>query len=170
VVFVLVLILAGCGRADRAAHRPPSDGATPIVLVKRGGGLAPPAAQWALPDYVLTGDGTAILRADDQGIVLSARQRRLSTAQIDDLFRRAGDADLFEPRTYPRNVVDGSTLVVRVTSTTGRYVTQVRQPVPGERGDRGRVAAFADTASTLGEPAGDYPLRRAAVLVVVDSD
>jgi hypothetical protein len=167
---IAVLILTACSHGDTAQHRPPGDGTSPIVLVKRQTALSPAGARWALPDFVLLGDGTAIVAADSQGIVLSARKRRLSDAQIAELFQRGDDAGLFDSRTYRRETVDGSTLVVTITSATGRYVTEVEQPVRGEGGDRGRVAAFARTAPTLGEPAGDYEPRRAAVLVVASND
>lgn len=169
VALAVVSTLAACGGGE-PEQAPPADGDEPIVLIDRRAGLAPAAAEWALPGYVLLADGAAIVRAPDQGIVLSATRRTLSAAQVADMFRRAGGADLFRSRTYQRNVVDGTALVVRITSNKGHYETTVVQPGPDESGDRGRVTRFAATAPRVGEPAGAYEPDRVAAVVVAGSD
>ncbi len=128
-------------------------------------------SRWPLPVFVLLGDGTAIIRSPDEGVLRAAKQRKLSSEQVACLFRMAERAGLFRSRTYARNdVLDGSVLIVRLTLTTGQYETTVHQPDPRDSGVRGRIAAFADAIQQLGEPTGEYRPQRMAVLVVGSSD
>lgn len=163
------LLLSACG-GDEAVHRPPADAGTAIVVVERRQSLALPAEQWALPEFALFGDGTAVVRGEDRGVLLTGERRTLSAQQVAALFRRAADAGLFDRRRYPREVTDATTLTVRVTSTQGSYETTVVQPSPNDGGDRRRVIAFADAAARTGTGAGDYQPQRAVVLVLAGAD
>jgi hypothetical protein len=169
-VLILVSVLAACGDGDASRPPPRTAGTEPIILIQRRAGLAPAAAPWALPEFVLLADGTAVVRGADQGIVLSGTRRTLSAEQVAGLYRRAADAKLFQSRTFPRNILDGTTLVVRITSTAGRHETTVIQPDPHEGGDRGRIARFAADAASAGAPGGAYRPERAAVVVVAGGD
>ncbi|SCL44728.1 hypothetical protein GA0070606_0421 [Micromonospora citrea] len=163
-----VLLLTACG--DRPAPRPATGAQTVIVEVDRRDGLAAGAGQWALPTFTLYGDGTAVTRGEDRGALLTGRRRTLSAAQVDALFERAAEAGLFADRDHPRQATDPAVLTVRLTTTDGTYATTVRQPSPGETGDRGDTIAFADAAAAAGVDAGEYLPQRAAVLVVADVD
>jgi hypothetical protein len=168
-VLAVLSVLAGCGAAD-AEPVPPRTGTTPIVVIRQYPGLAPAASRLALPSFSLQADGTAILAAKDRGIVVSGTRRTLSAAQVTDLFQRAADADLFRSHEYRRDVLDGSALVVQITSATGRHETSVVAPSSDEGGDRGRVVKFAAAATKAGDAAGDFRPERVAVVIVADSD
>jgi hypothetical protein len=161
-------VLAACGGGRE--RLPPRGGDDPIVLIDSSAGLAPPATVWALPQYVLYADGTAIASTDDQGVVLSGTRRTLSATQIAELYRRAGDADLFRSVKYPRNIMDATALIVRIRSAEGRYETVVIQPDPADGGARGRIARFADAAPLAGQVAGPYESDRVAVVAVPGGD
>ena len=164
----LVLLLAACAGSPHEA--PPRAGDDPIVLVEYHPGLAPAAAVWALPQFALLADGTALTATDDRGILLSATRRTLTADQVADLYDRAGDAGLFRSREYSSDVLDASALVVRITSDRGRHETVVVQPSARDRGGRGRAVRFADEATQLGTPAGEYLPDRVAAIVVAGRD
>jgi hypothetical protein len=64
--------------------------------------------------------------------------------------------------TFPTHVEDGGVLEIRVRG----HLTNVEAPRVRDRGLRGRIAEFAATAPTLGEPAGPYVPQAAAVLLL----
>jgi hypothetical protein len=168
-VLIVLFMLAGCGAAD-AEPVPPRTGAEPIVVIREYPGFAPAATRFALPSFTLLADGTAILAAGDRGIVVSGTRRTLSAGQVTDLFGKAAEADLFTSHHYRRNVLDGSTLVVQVTSAKGRHETSVDSPSGDEGGDRGRVVDFASAAARAGVAAGDFEPSQVALVIVADSD
>jgi hypothetical protein len=168
-VIVVLFVLAGCGAAE-AEPVPPRTGTDPIVVIRLYPGLAPAASRFALPSFALLADGTAILAADDRGIVVSGTRRTLSAGQVTDLYDKAAGAGLFESRRYRRDVLDGSRLVVQITSAKGRHETSVDNPSGDEGGDRGRVVDFAAAATRAGVAAGDFKPDRVALVIVADSE
>jgi hypothetical protein len=156
--------LAGC-----AAHveEAPTDPATAIVRMRAGGGNEPLENRWRLPWVTIFGDGTVVLQADDEGGLFTGFRRTLTRAQIDELFVRAGDADLFADEDYDRDdIMDAGSISVRITSTTHSYRTSVYAPSDEDWGNRRRVAKFADWAATIGTEAGKYQPSRYAVLAL----
>jgi hypothetical protein len=164
-----VLLLAACGGGD-APPDPPRDPSAAILLVDYSASLAPPSEQHALPDLTLLGDGTAVTRGPDQGVLLTGDRRSLTADEIDRLYRRAGAADLFDNRHFSLDILDGGALTVRITNGTTAYRTTVVQPSTDDGGDRGRIIAFAGAAMRAGTPAGPYRPTRAVVLVVAAGD
>ncbi|MFF5288907.1 hypothetical protein [Paractinoplanes globisporus] len=165
---LLIFAPAACGRH---AEQPPTAGDQPILVIENYSGLAPAAERFALPGYVLLADGTALSRAEDQGIVLSATRRRLSTDQIHEVYGGAARANLFRSHEYRQDaILDASAMVIRITSTKGSYQTVVVQPDTREGGARGRVVDFASGVLEAGSPDGVYAPDRVAAIVVGDSD
>jgi hypothetical protein len=165
-----VLLVFAAGSCESRVHRPPDGGDTTLVEVDYSTAWPTVDSRWQLPVFVLFGDGSAIVRSANRGVLRTATRRRYSTQQVTEVFRRAERAGLFGSRQYRSDVNDASVLIVRMASTDGRYETTLAQPDPQEGGVRGRVAAFAQDVPKLGEPAGEYRPQRLAVLVVRSSD
>jgi hypothetical protein len=159
----LLVLLTPAACASPA--RPPAGAGDPLIRVDLLVSMAPPAQRWKVPDFVLLGDGTALVQGPDQGTVLTAQRRTLTGREVADLYRRAGAADLFRSHRYRMDVLDGSALRVSVVSDSGRHETVVEQPGDAH-GRRGRVARFADAAARAGKPAGAFAADRIAVLLV----
>ncbi|WP_250002868.1 hypothetical protein [Actinoplanes sp. M2I2] len=164
----ILLLLSACG-SDEPPRRP-TDPATAIVTVDRGGGLAPPVEQWTLPDFTLFGDGTAVVRGETRGAVLSGVRRTVPADRITELYRLAQEAGLFQGRVHDSDIVDGDVLTVRIADEAGTHETTVAGPDADDGGDRGEVVAFADAALGSGADAGEYRPERYAVLVPAGSD
>ncbi|KUL22749.1 hypothetical protein [Actinoplanes awajinensis] len=153
-MLVLLVVLAGCG----GEPVPPRTGVDPILVIREYRGLAPAAARYALPAFTLLADGTAVLAADDQGVVVTGTRRFLTPDDVDRLYARAAGL-LSSGRD---DAPDASTLVIRIRTASGWHETSVR----GD-GDRGRVV---EAATRAGTDAGRYHSERVAVVVVADSD
>ena len=155
-LLVAVVLLAGCAPAPK----PPDDGTSPLVVIQKVDGSLPPGSRERLPEFVLFGDRTAIVRADRQGVVLTGDRRTLTRAEVATLFGQADEAALMRDMRYPTQVEDGGLLDIRVRG----HLTTVDGPQRSDRGLRGRIVQFAATAPTLGEPAGPYVPQTAAVI------
>jgi hypothetical protein len=167
VVLALVAVLAGCG--GEPEHPPQGDGHAPIMVIRQYPGLGPAAARYALPAFVLLGDGTAVVATARQGNTLTAERRVLTPAQVADLYRRAGHAGLMRSREYRQDdILDASAMVVRITTDRGVHETTVIQPSTDDRGARGRVVKFAAAASAAGAAGGAYLADRVALIVIGD--
>jgi hypothetical protein len=160
-----VALLTGCGSAD-VDHEPPTDANTAILVVDQDAGMPAAAEEYALPDFTLLGDGTAVTRGPDQGILLIGERRTLTADEITGLYRKAGTADLFANRDFPTDASDAGTLTVEIASGGSTYRTVVAQPSKNDNGDRGQVIDLADAAKRSGTPTGTYQPTRAAVIVV----
>jgi hypothetical protein len=167
-VLAVLSLLAACGGEPEVP--PPAGGDQPILLIDMHPGFSAPAARWALPTFVLLGDGTAIAGAADQGIVLTARRRVLTAEQVAALYRRADDAGLLRSREYRQDVLDAGALVVRITTDRATHETSIVNPSPPEGGGRGRALRFVAEAARAGVADGAYPADRVAVIVVAGGD
>ncbi|WP_433361487.1 hypothetical protein ACQPZX_28560 [Actinoplanes sp. CA-142083] len=162
-------LLAACGGEPELP--PPAGGDQPILLIDEHPGFSPPASRWALPSFVLLGDGSAIIGDDDQGIAFTGKRRALTAGQVAELYRDADDAGLMRSRRHTEDVLDAGALVVRITTDKGTHETSVVAPDFGDGGARGRAIRFATEALRAGEPGGAYvPEKVAAVVVGEDED
>ncbi|MDI6101703.1 hypothetical protein QLQ12_24075 [Actinoplanes sp. NEAU-A12] len=164
----MLLLVCACGSGE--PPRPPADPAAAIVEVDRGGGLAAAVERWTLPNLTLFGDGTAVLRGETRGGLLSGVRRTIPAGRITELYRLADRAGLFTGRTHDRDIIDGEVLTVRIADETGIRETTVVGPSDDEDSGRGGVVAFADAALGSGSDAGEYLPERYAVLVTAGSD
>lgn len=161
-VLALVVALGGCAKPE---HPPPRAGDDPILVIQHYPGLGPPTARYALPDFVLLADGTAIVATAGRGNALTAERRLLSPTEVADLYRRAHDAGLMRSKDYRQDdVLDASALVVRITTDREAHRTTVIQPSLDDWGARGRVVRFAAEATASGMPAGPYVPERVAAI------
>ncbi|WP_250034446.1 hypothetical protein [Paractinoplanes maris] len=165
---LMLSLLVACGPGEPPAA--PAGPATVIVTVDRGGGLAPPVERWTLPDLTLFGDGTAVVRGETRGAVLTGIRRTVPPDRITELYRLADRAGLFEDHVYDRDIQDGDVLTVRIADQAGIHETTVVGPGEDDGGDRGEVREFADAALGSGTDAGDYQPEQYAVLVMAGSD
>jgi hypothetical protein len=157
-LLVAVILLAGC----TPAPKPPDDGTSPLVVIQTFDGSLPPGDREGLPEFALFGDRTAIVPAGRQGMVLAGDRRTLTRAEVAALIGQAEEAALMRDATFRTQIEDGGVLEIRVRG----HVTTVDAPRARDRGLRGRIAEFAATASTLGEPAGPYVPQTAGVILL----
>jgi hypothetical protein len=157
-LFMVLTFTAACANPAR----PALDSHTPLVLVDSSEIWAGQEDWWQFPDITVYGDGTAIVRTKQIGVVRTAERRTFSPAQLDDLWRRAADGGLLSGNTYKSDSSDPGRLKIKI----GDAVTTVMDASLDDGGRRGQAAAFAKAVPALGDPAGAYEPPSYAVLLV----
>jgi hypothetical protein len=159
-LMMVLIFTAACANPAR----PALDSHTPLVLVDSSENWTGQEGWWQFPDITVYGDGTAIVRTKQIGVVRTAQRRTFSPAQLDDLWRRAADAGLLSSNTYKVDFSDASRLRIKAGDAT----TIVWNWSTDDGGRRGQAAAFAKAAPGLGDPAGVYEPPSYAVMLLAN--
>jgi len=169
-VLVLLFLVGGC-----SAPPGPGRGRGVILLVDWRQGLMPMAALYDPPDFVLYGDGRAVVREERDSGVMKLVEYRLTPGRVSALFDEAVDAGLFSNQDYSLDVqvADGGSLVVMLRTVEREHLVKVGLPNPEEFGVRGDVAAFAESLQPSRWEDGDFsrpptPYRPGRVAVTYD--
>lgn len=171
----LLLVAAGC-----AAPPEPGRGDGVILLADRRQGLLPSYEAYAPPDFVLYGDGRAVVREESDLGVLKLVEYRLTPERVSALFGEAADAELFDGEDYEldRQVPDAGNLVIMLRTEEREHLIEVGLPNPDDSGARGEAAEFAESlqpsrwaAGDFAEPPAPYrPGRVAVTYTVADTE
>ena len=149
----LLLVVAGC-----AAPPEPGRGDGDILLADRRHGLLSSYEAYAPPDFVLYGDGRAVVREEPDSGVLKLVEYHLTPARVSALFSEAADAELFDGADYSSDaqVADGGSLVIMLRTEEREHLVKVGVPNPDDAGARGEAAAFAESLQPSRWAAGDF--------------
>lgn len=174
---VLLLLAAGCAAAPAPE---PGSGDGVILLADRRQGLLPMYEAYAPPDFVLYGDGRAIVREEPGSGTLELVEYRLTPERVSALFGEAADAGLFDGADYSLDAqaADAGSLVIMLRTGEREHLVKVTLPNPDDSGARGEAARFADSlrpsrwaAGDFAEPPAPYrPARVAVTYTVADTE
>ncbi|HEX6357065.1 hypothetical protein [Actinophytocola sp.] len=152
----LILLVAGCAPAPV-----PGRGDGVVLLVDWRGGLVPSYEVIDPPDFVLYGNGQAIVREDRDTDVLRLVEYRLTPERVQTLFEEAEDAGLFDDEDYSfdEQVPDGGTLMIVLRTEEREHVVEI--PVPGlaDSGARDDATEFAKSLTPSNWAASDFSRR-----------
>lgn len=175
---VLLLAAAGCSAAASAPEPGRGDGV--ILLADQRQGMLPAHEAYAPPDFVLYGDGRAIVREERDPGVLKLVEYRLTPERVQALFGDAADAGLFDGGDYALDgqVPDAGSLVIMLRTQEREHLVKIILPSPDDSGARGEAARFAESLRPSGWAAGDFaeppapyrPGRVAVTYTVADTE
>jgi hypothetical protein len=136
----LLLLVAGC-----ATPPTPGPGDDAILLADWRQGMVPMAAMYDPPDFVLYGNGRAVVREEAE--LMKLVEYRLTPERVSTLFEQATEAGLLEGADYSldHQVPDGGSLVIMLRTEEREHVVKIHVPNPEDVGPRGEAAAFAES-------------------------
>lgn len=112
----------------------------------------------APPDFVLYGNGRAIVREERDSGVMKLVEYHLTPERVQALFDQADDAGLFDDEDYSTDarVADGGSLVLMLRTSEREHLAKVFLPNSEDPGARGEAAAFAESLVPARWAAGDF--------------
>jgi hypothetical protein len=115
------------------------------------------------PDFVLYGNGRAIVREKREAGAMKLVEYRLTAERVQALFEEAADAELFDDEDYSLDaqVSDGGSLVIMLRTEEREHVIKIHLPSPDDSGARGEAAEFAQSLEPSRWAAGDFSGRPA---------
>lgn len=169
ILLTAVLVLAaGCAAAPEPGH-----GDAAVLLADRRPGMGTVSDRYDPPDFVLYGDGRAIVAEPGPGEVPRLVEYHLTPDRVRALFEEADDAGLFDDADYAldEQVPDAGSLVLVLRTAEREHVARIVLPDPKDSGARGDAVAFAGSLRPSDWAAGDFtapatPYRPGRVAVV----
>jgi hypothetical protein len=139
-------------------------------------GLGPMYQRYDPPQFVLYGDGRAIVREERDTTALKLVEYHLTPQRVRALFGEAADAELFDDEDYSldEQVLDAGALVITLRTTEEERTVEIVLPNPEDSGARGEAATFAESLRPEHWKDGDFssppsPYRPDRVAVIYET-
>jgi hypothetical protein len=155
----LLLLMTGCSAP--AATPKPGGGDDVILLADWWPELPTMATQADIhtpPDFVLYGNGRAIVREEHDADGLTLVEYRLTPRRVERLFEEAAAAGLFDEVDYSRDrlVLDRDTQLIMLRTAARTYTVDSLVPGSEDHGPRGKAFAFAESLQPSRWPHDDF--------------
>jgi hypothetical protein len=153
----LLFLVVGCAAPAQVPGPEPGQG-DGVILVANWTSARTLVDNFIQPDFVLYGDGRAVVREEHDSGVLKIVEYHLTPQRVRALFGEAAAAGLFDDVDYSRDlqVLDASIQVVMLRTTEGKHVVKTLVPGPDDHGPRGKVGAFLRSLHLSRWPADDF--------------
>jgi hypothetical protein len=171
----LLFLVVGCS----APAPEPGRGDDVILLADWMPGLASAYDMDDPPDFVLYGNGLAVVREERDSGVLKLVEYRLTPQRVRALFSEAADAGLFDDEDYSTDtqVADGGGLTIMLRTEAREHRVTVPLPDPDDWGARGEAAEFAESLRSpsnwapgdVSRPPAPYRPDRVAVTYMIST-